>query len=556
MKWIHVSFIVVVFFMFGCQTSQVMLPESVQQQVDRVHEIDAVSLDDLSESKPLSLDEDANSIESPIAISQEYAESVVLDIAEVRSSALANNLDLQVELYTSTIAGEETNIERAKFESVFNGGLSYSDSNSPTASGLSGTQSDYLNAQVGVRKFLPTGGSVSLDVPFNRLNTDNPYSLLNPAYESDMRFTIEQPLLRGAGFETNKHSIRVAELQKQRADAGTKLEAIRVLANAEKAYWQVYAASHELGIRLQQYQLAEQQVREAKIRVKALVSPQIEITRAESGLASRLESIIVAKTLLRYQERNLKRIINHPDIPMQAGTVIIPKTLPNPMRIDANPNQIAQMALDNRMDMLELELLLAQDESTVNFAQNARLPLFLLDYTYNINGLGSDFGQSFEQVVENDYSDWQAGFRFEIPIGNQAARARLKQAVMIRNQRLATKEQRAQQITKEVYDVLDQLEQNWQRIHAAQRDKLFAERTYYAEKRQFDLGQRTSTDVLYAAERLAVAQSRENQAIADYQITLVDVAFATGTLLGHSNVMWEAKPSEQNIPQDYLSILR
>ena len=43
-------------------------------------------------------------------------------------------------------------------------------------------------------------------------------------------------------------------------------------------------------------------------------------------------------------------------------------------------------------------------------------------------------------------------------------------------------------------------------------------------------GARTATDVLDAQSRLAEAQSAEIRALAEYQISLVDLAFATGTI--------------------------
>ena len=58
------------------------------------------------------------------------------------------------------------------------------------------------------------------------------------------------------------------------------------------------------------------------------------------------------------------------------------------------------------------------------------------------------------------------------------------------------------------------------------------------EERQFNQGLRTSTDVLDAQTRLANAQSDEVQAVAEYQIAQVDIAFATGTVLGAAKVVW------------------
>ncbi len=71
---------------------------------------------------------------------------------------------------------------------------------------------------------------------------------------------------------------------------------------------------------------------------------------------------------------------------------------------------------------------------------------------------------------------------------------------------------------------------------------MLAARTLEAESRQFDRGARTSTDVLDAATSLADAQSAEVLAIGDYRISLVDLAVATGTVLGSAGVNWDETP--------------
>jgi len=264
----------------------------------------------------------------------------------------------------------------------------------------------------------------------------------------------------------------------------------------------------------------------------------VEITRAESGAAARLESIILALTNMRLVERDLKRIMNRADLPMDATTGIMPMTNPSPLGLKLNAAQLSRFAVQNRMEMLETELQLAIDESTIHYAKNARLPNFIFDYQYNMNGLGKTFGDSYRQMRGADFADWSVSLTGEIPLGNKAANARLRQALLAKVQRLATKEQRQQSIEQEVYNAIDLLEQNWQRILASRQEVLYAARTYEAERKQFELGVRTSTDVLFAAERLALAQEREIQSLIDYQIAQVDIAYATGTLLGEAGVQW------------------
>jgi outer membrane protein TolC len=191
------------------------------------------------------------------------------------------------------------------------------------------------------------------------------------------------------------------------------------------------------------------------------------------------------------------------------------------------------------MDMLELELQLAQDAVNIDYQRNQTLPLVVFDYTYNINGLGASRSESWGLLRDNQFADNRLGLRLQVPIGNQAAISRLRQAVYQKCQRLATASSRRLQIEMEVLNAAATVRANWQRIMAARENTILQTRLYEAERRQFELGLNTSTDVLDAQARLADAQSAEIAALADYQISLVDLAYATGTLIGASNIEWQ-----------------
>ena len=52
-------------------------------------------------------------------------------------------------------------------------------------------------------------------------------------------------------------------------------------------------------------------------------------------------------------------------------------------------------------------------------------------------------------------------------------------------------------------------------------------------------GRGRSTDVLEAQTNFADAQRAEILALSEYQISLVDLSYATGTLLGAAKIRWE-----------------
>jgi len=269
---------------------------------------------------------------------------------------------------------------------------------------------------------------------------------------------------------------------------------------------------------------------------------EVEVTRAESGVADRVEAIILAENAVRDRQRELKRVLNEPDMPIGGPTTIVPETEPVPVPYNVDPDRAVAVALDKRMELLELELRIAEEASNVRFARNDALPLVSLDYTYGVNGLGPSWDDSLDMTADKNFEDHRVGLRVEVPLGNEAARSRLRRALARRQQELASRDQRIALIRQEVLNAVDQLQANWQRILAARQRAALAARLLDVEVRQFEQGLRTSTEVLEAQANLADARSDEISALAEYQISQVDLAFATGMLLGQSHVVWEPAP--------------
>jgi outer membrane protein TolC len=386
---------------------------------------------------------------------------------------------------------------------------------------------------------LRTGGTVTFNLADSRSKTDSIFPTFNPSYGSNLSVSISQPLLRNAGNRANTHAIRIAEYERQITDARTKLEVIRVIAAVDRVYWRFYAARKELEVRKKEYDLAKAQLEQARRFVLSGERSQIEIIRAEAGAAQRLEAIIVAENNLSDRERGLKRILNKAGLKMQTPTVLIPGTAPDPIHYELAKQRLVASSIENRMEMLELELQIAEDVSTIDYMRNQALPLVTMDYTYNMNGLGATRDDSFDLLFDKRFEDHRFGLQLLVPLGNEAAKSRLRQAFYQRRQRLATRDNRSALIEIEVLNAIDQLEANWQRILASRQNAILAGRLFEAEKKQFELGMRTSTDVLDAQTKFADAQSAEILALAEYQIALVDVAYATGTLLGAAKVQWE-----------------
>ena len=534
MKAVHYilrSALLAVVWICGCGQ-----PESYIAPIppEKTHTIETLPLADYeSEIQPT-----ASSI---LEMPEQPPATIDLTLEQCRALAMENNLDLKVQLIAPNISQESVNAERAKFEAAFFTNANYYKFDQPNISvvNIEGTQGDTTSFDWGVNLPLQTGGLVTFNLADNRSNTDSENVLINPVFTNNMSVSISQPLLRNAGIKTNTYSIRLAEYNRTIIDARTKLEVIRVIAAMDRVYWRLYAAFKQLEVRKQQYELATDQLERAKRFVNAGTHAKIEVNRAEAALAQSLESIIFAENNLRNRQREMKLTLNKAGLRASSQTAIIPTTGPNPVHYTFDGIALVDEATENRMEMLELELEIAKAVSSIDYLKNQALPIINLNYTYNINGTGETRGNSYDLLYDNDFADHRLGLQLNIPLGNERAKSNLRQAHYQRQQLLASKEGRTAMIEVEVLNALDQLETNWQRILATRQSTLLEARLYEAEVHQFENGLTTSTEVRQTQANLTNAQSMEINALAEYQIALVDLAYATGTLLGAAQVEWE-----------------
>lgn len=507
--------------------------------------VQPIEAEQFSTTEPVTVEAAAPGIADAVRAEREAPEKLEVALADVRVAALANNLDLQVELLDPAIAQQNVPIEEGRFDALLGVAANriHLDTPSVPPSGFPVTGSQFDSHNVDLQVTLPsrTGGSLQIARPLLEERPEGSPAL----FDSDLRFSISQPLLRNAGIQINNAPIRIAKYTTLQVDALNRLQVITVLASAERQYWLLWAARKELDIRQQQYDLATRQMADVKRFVAAEAKPGFEVIRAEAGIAQRVETIIVAQANLTIAERELKRIMNRPDIPIESRTTIETASDPELLGLELDELMLADMALRNRPELTLQRFQLEIDNINIDVARNSRWPLATLDATTNVNGVGRSWNQSHDVLDDGDFVDYTVGLNVTMPIPNQTARALDRRARLRRSQTLATGEQLSQQIRQEVYNAVTLFEQNWQRILAARNNVRFATLDLDVERKLFDAGEqnRTTTEVLNAAGRLADAQSAEVRAIAAYQISRVDVAFATGTLLGLGRIRWDVNPA-------------
>ena len=477
-----------------------------------------------------------------------------LSVADVRAMVLRNNLDLDVALYKPAIAAAKVSEEIGKFDAIIGANFEYANKDLPKLDGplvdftsddpllddarvkltQVEQQKEFVDMGLGVTVPLPTGAKVKVDGILAQQDLYEPQNF--EQYVAATRFSLSQPLLRNAGTDVNLAAIRLARTDARAAEVQTKLKALKILMSSEKAYWRLYATRRFLDVRAEQFRLADENLKMVEALVGQGLAPEIEVLRAATGRAVRVQALIEAETAWRLRQRDLKAFLAADDLPLGGEPWIEITTEPLLAGVELDADALVARAMAERLELIEIELKLVEQGIRVGVAENQVWPIANLDVKYGTLERQQGFGSAWSSQWDLDHDELMIGVNFEIPFTNQRARARLDATILDRARMMATREARELQVRREVYNAVDVLQQNWQRIVAARQRVIVAGANYDAELEQFRLGIRTMREVIEALTELGDAQLSEIRAIVDYQVSQIDLAFATGTLLGYARV--------------------
>lgn len=273
----------------------------------------------------------------------------------------------------------------------------------------------------------------------------------------------------------------------------------------------------------------------------------------EAGLATQVSRVVQADSDLRQAVRELKVLMNDPEVSLDDGMGIEPTTSPSLEHFEFDTVALVRAAMNNRMELLESELQLAADSLGIRMAENQALPQLDIILANTWNGFSpTSYGNAGERLLRNsDPSGWSVGLTAAIPIGNRAAKARLRSAVLQRLRNIADRRQREMTIIKDVLGAVDALETAWLQVLAARYRVVASQSNLVAQKKLFSLGNRTGMDVSNALLELGSARVAEAQAEATYEISMARLAAATGSLLGYSGVAWTDGTEKTPVPPGF-----
>jgi outer membrane protein TolC len=469
--------------------------------------------------------------------------------------------------------------------------------NNPLTSGTGTGQSSLARLSIHTSTFnsqysqgFQTGTSFFTVWDNTRSSSTSAANLFNPSVQSSIFVGFQQQLLNGFGRSVGARNIRIAKNNRKIADWAFAQQAITTVTNTITAYWELVFARENVKVQQQAVTVAEKLYNDNKKQLEIGTMAPLDVTRAESELATDRQNLIVAQTVQLQDEQTLKNAISkNPLAPNFVNVEIVPTDLPTPPEAIEAPTfeDAVKEAFAKRPELQEQALNLLNGQIDLKATRNALLPTATLTAQYGTVGLAGNqpikgtptlvssgvpvvdaagnptgdfvgtqatpvtgistggFGDAMSSVFKNQFPDYQVSLNLQIPIRNRSAQADNQRAILTQRYLEAQLQQFKNAALLDVRNTYIALTQDRAQVEAASKARELQQQTFDAEQKKYQLGASTVYLVIQTQRDLINAQGTELRALANLSEAKANYERALGRTLEVNRVtIADAKTGE------------
>jgi outer membrane protein len=434
-----------------------------------------------------------------------------------------------------------------------------------------------------------TGTNLSVGWNNTRSSSTSTANFFNPAVQSALTVGFSQALLNGFGIAVNTRNIRIAKNNRKIADWAFALQAITAITSTITAYWELVYARANVKVDEQAMTVSQKLYNDNKKQLDAGTMAPLDVTRAQSELATDRQNLIVARTVQLQDEQILKNAITKdPLAPDVVNVEIITTDQPTQPAAIENPSfeDSIKEAFAKRPELQEQLYNLKNAEIDIQATRNALLPTLTLSGQYSsvglagnspikgaavvkggapivdangnpitvdINGVATPifeplittpvtginqqgFPEAQSQIFHNHFPDYSAQLTLSLPLRNRSAQADSARALLTQRQQEAVLQQLKNAALLDVRNTYIALTQDRAQVDAASEARQLQQETFDAEQKKYRLGASTVYNVILTQRDLIAAQGTELRALANLEEAKANYERALGRTLEVNHV--------------------
>jgi outer membrane protein len=423
--------------------------------------------------------------------------------------------------------------------------------------------SNTRNASFTYQQGFLIGGNVTVNYKDSYLNENAPTDVLNPSSAPSVTLTFQQNLLRGFGVAVNARTIRVSQLNVKASALNFKTQVSNTVNQVLNLYYALSAGYEDIKAKSNAIEVAQQFYKNSEIQERAGTLARLDVTTAESQLATAEYDLVNSQTNLRQQELQLKNLLSRKGIadPLLATVEIVPLDRIAVPETDELPplKDLLQTALANRSDLAAERLGITSSEISALGTRNGILPLLVGIASESAAGLAgrprtvvSQFGvqtanpyfdggigDAVSQVLRRNFPTNRIAAFYQTPLHNDQAQAdyAIDQLQLRQSQIQLGKD--LNQVAVDVSNYLVAMRQARGRYRAAVQTRILQQQLLDAEQKKLAGGASTPFNVVQQQRDLVAAQSSEIAALVDFSNARVALDQTLGTTLEANHISIE-----------------
>ncbi|MDR2170857.1 MAG: TolC family protein [Planctomycetaceae bacterium] len=423
-------------------------------------------------------------------------------------------------------------------------------------------QTDVGTLGVGINKIAPTGTRFYL-------NQSNQYQFsggnpnISDGWSSYLEGGFVQPLLRGNGIQFNRiagpngqpgvySGVVIARINTDQAINDFEMATRNLVADVEKAYWNLYYAYH----RLESVKSGRDSAHQTWIKINTLKIHSARDGTAQNEAQARNNYFTfrgqaeLAQTNLFRTEAALRSILG---LSVTDGRLMRPvnEPLTAPLRLDWQ-NIICE-AMYRSPELRKQKWEVKKRELELIASKNFLMPQVDLSGGYRWSGAGSELiNQNHSQsnaignLTDGKFSGWTVGINASMPFGWRRELAGVRNAQLNLAKTRAVLQEQELELSHQLADSFREITQAYQTSITMLQRRIAATEEVSAVNAAFAGGTTTLDQLLDAQKRLAEADTEYYRAIVDYNIAVMTLHYRKGSLLEYDNVYlaegsWPAK---------------
>lgn len=389
------------------------------------------------------------------------------------------------------------------------------------------------------------GGRVEVAQDFGFQNTNSTFFQPNDQGTSRLRLSYVQPLMRGRGKVYNTSLIVLAKIDAAVAEDEFSRQLQSHLLEVTRAYWSLYLERVALVQKQHLYLRAEEILQELQARSRVDVVGS-QIVRAEAAVTERRGDLVRAEAAVRNAQERIHALVNDPNLSLVPNLEMVPIDIPARSVESFQMDEVLYTALQMRPEVNQALKQIKAACIRLNMSKNELLPQLDLIFDSYVAGLRGDsnVGGAWLDQFSTGEPGYSVGLQYSMPRGNRAAKARLQRRQLefrqLQNQFRATVETLLMEVKVAAREVRTSERESRAKYYAM---LAASKRLENIQARWEHLPGQESTvglyldNVLTAQQQLADSEFEFAKSETTYNLALMNLKRATGTLLQHEKIV-------------------